>query len=167
MTELPIDNIHAPLYTVGQVATMLQVQPAFLRRLESEDLIMPERSEGGQRRYTRAEIDRIHRVTELAGEGLTLAGIRRLLVLEAEVEALRAEVRRLDGPVGGPCGQKSDSRRGSYTASTETTVSTNDPREGDRETAATSRPTSTAVAAVTGPMQTTTGGPVPAPQAAT
>jgi MerR family transcriptional regulator/heat shock protein HspR len=95
MSQLPIDNIHAPLYTVGQVAAMLQVQPAFLRRLESEDLVTPERSEGGQRRYSRAEIDRIQRVTELAGEGLTLAGIRRLLVLEAEVESLRAEVRRL------------------------------------------------------------------------
>jgi MerR family transcriptional regulator/heat shock protein HspR len=95
MTELPIDNIHAPLYTVGQVASMLQLQPAFLRRLESEDLVMPERSEGGQRRYTRTEIDRIQRVSQLAGEGMTLAGIKRILVLEAELEKLHAEIRRL------------------------------------------------------------------------
>lgn len=74
---------------------MLDVQPAFLRRLDAENLVRPERSEGGQRRYSRAEIGLIHRVTELAGEGLTLAGIKRLLVLEAEVDALRAEVRRL------------------------------------------------------------------------
>jgi MerR family transcriptional regulator/heat shock protein HspR len=94
---LPIDDIHAPLYTVGQVSSMLDVQPAFLRRLDSEELVCPERSGGGQRRYTRAEIDRIQRVSELAGEGLTLAGIRRLLALEAEVAALQAEVRRLSG----------------------------------------------------------------------
>lgn len=93
--RLPIDDLHAPLYTVGQVASMLDVQPAFLRRLDTEDLVCPERSDGGQRRYSRAEIGRIQRVSELAGEGLTLAGIKRLLVLEAEVEALRAEVRRL------------------------------------------------------------------------
>jgi MerR family transcriptional regulator, heat shock protein HspR len=79
----------APVYTVGQVAAMLRVQPAFLRRLDSEDLVRPERSGGGQRRHTRTEIDQIYRVSELAGEGLTLAGIRRLLALEAEVAQLR------------------------------------------------------------------------------
>jgi MerR family transcriptional regulator, heat shock protein HspR len=94
--RLPIDNADAPLYTVGQVADMLQVQPAFLRRLDSEDLVSPERSDGGQRRYTRSEIDQVQRVSELAGEGLTLAGIRRLLVLEAEVAQLKREVARLE-----------------------------------------------------------------------
>lgn len=94
-SRLPIDDIHAPLYTVGQVSSMLEVQPAFLRRLDTENLVSPDRSLGGQRRYSRAEIDRVRRVSELAGEGLTLAGIKRLLLLEAEVEVLRAEVRRL------------------------------------------------------------------------
>jgi len=92
---LPIDDIHAPLYTVGQVASMLEVQPAFLRRLDSEQLVSPDRSSGGQRRYSRFEIDRIQRVSQLAGEGLTLAGIKRLMLLEAEVTALKAEIRRL------------------------------------------------------------------------
>lgn len=101
---LPIDDHHAPLYTVGQVSSMLDVQPAFLRRLDSENLVCPERSGGGQRRYSRAEIGVIQRVTELAGEGLTLAGIKRLLVLEAEVEALRAQVRRLTESAGGAGG---------------------------------------------------------------
>ncbi len=81
---------------------MLRLQPAFLRRLDSEDLISPERSAGGQRRYTRSEIDQIHRVSELAGEGLTLAGIRRLLALEAEVGQLKREVARLRAAQGSP-----------------------------------------------------------------
>lgn len=79
---------------------MLDVQPAFLRRLDSEQLVSPDRSIGGQRRYSRAEIHRVQRVNELAGEGLTLAGIKRLLALEAEVAALRAEVERLGGTAG-------------------------------------------------------------------
>jgi DNA-binding transcriptional MerR regulator len=95
--QLPIDNLHAPLYTVGQVAGMLSVQPAFLRRLDTEDLVSPQRSEGGQRRYSRAEIHQIQRVAELAGEGMTLAGIRRLIALEAEVAELRREVAKLKG----------------------------------------------------------------------
>jgi MerR family transcriptional regulator/heat shock protein HspR len=98
---LPIDDANAPLYTVGQVSAMLDVQAAFLRRLDNEQLVCPGRSEGGQRRYSRAEIDRIARVSELAGEGLTLAGIKRLLALEAEVAALRGEVARLSGGTAG------------------------------------------------------------------
>ena len=92
---LPIDNLHAPIYTVGQVSEMLQLQPAFIRRLDAEDVVRPERTDGGQRRYSRAEIHQIHRVWELAGEGMTLPGIKRLLMLEAEVATLQAEVARL------------------------------------------------------------------------
>jgi MerR family transcriptional regulator/heat shock protein HspR len=93
----PLDDHNAPLYTVGQVSSILSVQPAFLRRLDAENLVSPERSEGGQRRYSRAEIAQIERVAELAGEGMTLAGIKRLMALEAEVSALRKEIKRLQG----------------------------------------------------------------------
>ncbi len=91
---LPIDDEHAPLYAVGQVADMLGVQPAFLRRLDAERVVQPARSEGGQRRYSRAEITQVQRVTGMAGEGMTLAGIRRILELEAEIVLLNAELAR-------------------------------------------------------------------------
>jgi len=90
---LPLDDEYAPLYTVGQVAGMLGVQPAFLRRVDSEQVVQPARSDGGQRRYSRLDIACVQRVTEMAGEGMTLAGIRRILVLEAEVAELK---RRLE-----------------------------------------------------------------------
>lgn len=90
----PFDDEHAPLYTVGQVAEILGVQPAFLRRLDGESVVQPSRSTGGQRRYSRAEIGRVQRVSDMAGEGMTLAGIRRILVLEAEVARLRQELER-------------------------------------------------------------------------
>lgn len=92
---LPFDDEHAPLYTVGQVADMLGVQPAFLRRLDTEAVVQPTRSDGGQRRYSRSEIARVQQVSEMAGEGMTLAGIRRILVLEAEVAGLQAQLRKL------------------------------------------------------------------------
>src|SRR3954453_21800567 len=85
MSSLPIDDHHAALYTVGQVADMLGVQQAFLRRLDAELVVRPARSPGGQRRYSRAEIGRIERVTQLTGEGFTLAGIRRMIELEREL----------------------------------------------------------------------------------
>jgi MerR family transcriptional regulator, heat shock protein HspR len=93
MPALPFDDEHAPLYTVGQVAGMLGVQPAFLRRLDVEALVQPARSVGGQRRYSRIEIVQVQRVSDLAGEGLTLAGIRRILSLEAEVADLKRQIR--------------------------------------------------------------------------
>ncbi len=88
----PFDDEHAPLYTVGQVAEMLGVQPAFLRRVDSENVVQPARSEGGQRRYSRLDIACVQRVTEMAGEGMTLAGIRRILMLEAEVAELKRQL---------------------------------------------------------------------------
>ena len=93
--ELSIDNADTPIYTVGQVSTMLSVQPAFLRRLDAEDVVSPDRTDGGQRRYSRGEIHQVQRVSEMMGEGFTLAGIRRILLLEAEVNRLQAEVAEL------------------------------------------------------------------------
>ena len=88
----PIDDPLAAFYTVGQVATMLGVQPAFLRRLDAEQVVCPARSSGGQRRYSRTEIGQLERVNELVTEGLNLEGVRRIMQLEAEVAGLRSEI---------------------------------------------------------------------------
>jgi DNA-binding transcriptional MerR regulator len=71
---------------------MLQVQPAFLRRVDLEQVVQPARSHGGQRRYSRADIALVQRVTVMAGDGMTLPGIRRILVLEAEVADLKRQL---------------------------------------------------------------------------
>jgi MerR family transcriptional regulator, heat shock protein HspR len=89
---LPIDDRSAALYTVGQVSDMLGVQPAYLRRLDTEGLVQPARSDGGQRRYSRDEIATVQYVNTLVAEGLTLAGIRRMLVLEAELADLKRQL---------------------------------------------------------------------------
>jgi MerR family transcriptional regulator, heat shock protein HspR len=57
--------------------------------------VRPSRSAGGQRRYTRNEITIVQYVVELAGEGMTLAAIRRVLELEARVKDLEDERARL------------------------------------------------------------------------
>jgi MerR family transcriptional regulator/heat shock protein HspR len=93
----PFDDTSRPMFTVGQVADMLDVQQAFLRRLESHHLVTPGRSEGNQRRYSRDDIDRVSHICGLIDEGLTLAGVSRVLELQAEVAQLKAEIARLRG----------------------------------------------------------------------
>ncbi len=107
MAPLPLDDANMPLFTVGQVSEMLAVQQAFLRRLDEFRVVRPSRSAGGQRRYTRNEIVAVRYVVELMGDGLTLAAIRRVLELEARVrqleaerDALRAEILRLTAAQG-------------------------------------------------------------------
>jgi MerR family transcriptional regulator, heat shock protein HspR len=91
MAPLPLDDENMPLFTVGQVAEMLEVQQAFLRRLDEFHVVRPTRSAGGQRRYTRSEIVVVRYVAELMDDGLTLAAVRRVLQLEARVRELQAE----------------------------------------------------------------------------
>jgi MerR family transcriptional regulator, heat shock protein HspR len=90
MASLPIDDQDAAVYSVGQVAGMLQVTQAFLRRLDELAVVCPARSAGGQRRYPRRQIATVARVRELAGEGLTLSAARRVLAGRADQQAAAA-----------------------------------------------------------------------------
>jgi MerR family transcriptional regulator/heat shock protein HspR len=92
---LPIDDENLPLFTVGQVAATLEVQHAFLRRLDEFGVVRPSRSAGGQRRYTRHEVTTVAYVLRLVEDGLTLAAVRRVLQLEGQVRRLEGQVRRL------------------------------------------------------------------------
>ena len=91
MPLLPFEDEDLPLYTVGQVSGMLEVQQAFLRRLDEFGVVRPSRSDGGQRRYSRREVVTVQYVVQLTGQGMTLAGIRRILELEAQVARLELE----------------------------------------------------------------------------
>lgn len=88
----PLDDASAPFYTIGQVAQILGIQPAALRRLDDENIVSPDRSEGGQRRYSRDEVERLREVLELTEEGVTLPGVRRVLALRQRVSDLEEEL---------------------------------------------------------------------------
>jgi len=85
----PVPDDGAPLFTVSQAAAMLGVQQAFLRRLDSEQVVRPARSTGGQRRYSRHDLDHVAAILELLETGVTLAGAQRIIDLENEVADLR------------------------------------------------------------------------------
>jgi len=81
----PFDDENVPLYTVGQVADMLSLKQAFLRRIDELQVVSPQRSAGRQRRYTRVEIRVVQQVATMADEGLTMPAIRRIIELEQQL----------------------------------------------------------------------------------
>lgn len=75
-----------------------------VRRYDDDDeIVEPQRSPGGQRRYSRNDIARLARVLELVEDGVSTRGIKRILDLEDELAQER-------GP-GAP-GQLDDRRGG-------------------------------------------------------
>jgi DNA-binding transcriptional MerR regulator len=79
------------VYAISVAADLVSMEIQNLRVYERRGLVAPSRSPGGSRLYSRADIERLHRIRDLLAEGLNLAGIRRVLELEAEVGRLRRE----------------------------------------------------------------------------
>jgi MerR family transcriptional regulator/heat shock protein HspR len=83
-------------YVISAAAQLAGMHPQTLRQYDREGLVTPARTRGGGRRYSDADVRRLREVQRLSQEeGVNLAGIRRILALQAEVEELRAETRRL------------------------------------------------------------------------
>lgn len=80
--EATLDDPAAPLYTVGVVADLVGVDPQVVRGYDRRGLIEPTRSTSGQRRYSRNDVARLSRAMRLADEGVSTAGIERVLDLE-------------------------------------------------------------------------------------
>jgi MerR family transcriptional regulator/heat shock protein HspR len=85
------------VYVISVAAELAGVHPQTLRIYERKGLLAPARTQGGNRRYSDDDIDRLRRISELAAEGMNLAGIRRVMELEAEVDVLRREIDRARG----------------------------------------------------------------------
>jgi MerR family transcriptional regulator/heat shock protein HspR len=92
------------LFSISVAATLAGLHPQTLRIYEREGLLDPGRTAGGTRRYSQRDIGRLQEICTLTGEGLNMAGIRRVLRLQEETRRLRAELDRLlelTGPQGG------------------------------------------------------------------
>ena len=88
---MPVDE-EGRLYKIGEVCKMAEVQPYVLRYWETEfPPLAPNKSGGGQRLYTKREIDIILRIKQLLySEGFTIAGAKKKL--DVEMSAPAAEV---------------------------------------------------------------------------
>jgi DNA-binding transcriptional MerR regulator len=104
MTSMPavadnFDDDDYPAYTMGRAAEMLGVTPAFLRSLGQARLIVPLRSSGGHRRYSRYQLRLAARARQLVDRGTPLEAACRIIILEdqlAEALRLNEELRNRD-----------------------------------------------------------------------
>lgn len=89
-------EIDLPIFTVSHVATLTNTHPQTLRQYDRLKLIMPQRTDGGARRYSLRDIDRLVQTQRLSqSEGINLAGIMRILELKEENRQLKRQLRRL------------------------------------------------------------------------
>jgi MerR family transcriptional regulator, heat shock protein HspR len=83
------------LYGISVAAELTGVSPQMLRVYENRGLLDPQRTEGGTRRYSGHDIDRINQIMTLLASGLNLAGVAQVLALQAEGEHLRDQIETL------------------------------------------------------------------------
>ena len=83
------------VFGISVAAEMLSMQIQNLRVYERHGLVDPARTAGGTRLYSHDDLDVLARIRDLLGEGLNLAGIARVLALEAEVVRLTGVNHRL------------------------------------------------------------------------
>ena len=80
------------VYVISVAAELAGMHPQTLRIYERRGLVQPARTQGGNRRYSDADLEVLRRIAQLAEEGLNLEGIRRVMQLEAENARLRDEL---------------------------------------------------------------------------
>ncbi|WP_328390362.1 helix-turn-helix domain-containing protein [Nocardia sp. NBC_00416] len=96
-----LDDDDYPSYSMGAAAAALGVTQAFLRALDTAQLLTPQRSDGGHRRYSRYQLRIAARVRELVDQGTALDAACRIIILEdqlAEAQQINAELRQTPQP---------------------------------------------------------------------
>ena len=79
------------VYGIAVTAELVGTGVQNLRLYERKGLLQPTRSEGGTRRYSQDDVDRLVRITALLADGLNLAGVAMVLELQDDNARLRAE----------------------------------------------------------------------------
>ncbi len=83
------DRTTRAVYVISVAAELAGLHPQTLRIYERKGLVDPARTGGGSRRYSDEDIAQLRRIQELTNEGLNLAGVQKVLELEAELAELR------------------------------------------------------------------------------
>ena len=85
----------APVFVISVAAELAGMHAQTLRQYDRLGLVTPGRTVGGGRRYSARDVRLLREVQRLSQDGVSLAGIKRIIELEAQVDALRARAAQL------------------------------------------------------------------------
>src|ERR1700676_4419791 len=86
----------ARTFLISVAAELAGMHAQTLRTYDRLGLVSPQRSSGGGRRYSQHDVDLLREVQRLSqDEGVNLAGIKRIIELTPQVEALQSRLREL------------------------------------------------------------------------
>ena len=80
----------AAVYVISVAAELTGLHPQTLRAYERMGLIAPGRTGGGGRRYSHRDLERLREIADLTSAGIGIEGVRRIMDLENQIDALRA-----------------------------------------------------------------------------
>jgi MerR family transcriptional regulator/heat shock protein HspR len=85
------------VYVISVAAELAGVHPQTLRIYERKGLLRPKRTSGNSRRYSERDIERLRMIQELTqAEGVNLAGVKRIMQMQRELDRLRDKIRELE-----------------------------------------------------------------------
>jgi MerR family transcriptional regulator/heat shock protein HspR len=85
------------VYVISVAAELAGVHPQTLRIYERKGLVQPHRTQGNTRRYSDRDIEMLRRIQDLTQErGINLAGVKMIIEMQAELEALRRRSEELE-----------------------------------------------------------------------
>lgn len=84
------------LYGISVTSELSGIAPQTLRLYERRGLLAPSRTDGGTRRYSDEDLQRLQRITELVDQGVNLAGVARILDLETKNDQLQSDYTQLE-----------------------------------------------------------------------
>ena len=88
-----MEDFEDPIYQISMVAELLGIHPQTLRHYEREGLIVPSRTSGKIRVYSKKDVEDLRLVMRLTRElGVNLAGVDLVLQLKHQVRALQQEI---------------------------------------------------------------------------
>jgi len=89
------------VYIISVAAELAGVHPQTLRIYERKGLVRPARTSGNTRRYSERDLARLRTIQELTQGGVNLAGVKRILAMQAEIDLLRTEIARAENEAEG------------------------------------------------------------------
>ncbi|WP_425504069.1 MerR family transcriptional regulator [Salicibibacter cibi] len=88
------DRLHMPLFSIRIVKDLTDLTPRQIRYYESHGFVTPARTEGNQRLFSFADVDRLLDIKQLTERGINMAGIKEVFRDRAEQEEKQSKAER-------------------------------------------------------------------------